>query len=123
MAEISVISKSTAGYSVDISSTSTGLVIGSTGLYFDYSGYKDSELGLYVKITSTATGDGTVTLLAGDYWRKGVGNFEVTIPKPGSGNEHSLIKLEESARFLDEDDRIYFDVSSSDLSVVGFEYP
>lgn len=121
--EVSKITASTAGYIVNISSTSTEWVTGSTGLYIDASNSKDGDYGILAVITSTATGDATITLIAGDYWRNGIGNKSLTVSKPASGNNYAIIKLEESARFIDSDGYFNFNVGSADVSVIGIEFP
>lgn len=67
---------------------------------------KDGKMFLHVK--NTATANKTITVKAGVYWRKGIGDLQVIVP----ASSEMFIGPLESARFEQADENIYIDVEA-----------
>lgn len=96
-------------------STSTALN-SSSGMEINSS--KDNRLILVV--ANTASGAGlNVTVLKGVYFRSGLGNLTLTIPKLSS----RLIGPLESSRFEQADGKIYLNFNNTAGTITGYRLP
>ncbi len=79
---------------------------------------KDNRLILLVANTAQAAGL-NVTVQKGVYFRSGLGNLTLTIPKSSS----RLIGPLESSRFEQADGKIYFSFNNTNGNVIGYRLP